>query len=804
MLKPQGFPRIIWDLSTTIVLLYLVVSLPLRMGFELDPLPNSAEHWFERSLDIFFCVDILVNFRTGFVDENGRLQMGGMVVARNYFKSWFLLDLVSSIPYDEFTAGLGGMQAIKSAKFSKVLKVTKLLKLSKLMKSSAFAEAMEDWVSTNRFLLQLGRMFFVSFALSHFIACFWAFSGQFGACPADVEYCEPQEERRWWNHYVHVNWGIDSIMSKYLTSFYWAITTITTVGYGDITPTSDFERGYCILAMLVGGAFYGYIIATINNIVTNMDANSRVYNETMDGICSYLNERKFPALLAFKVRRYFKNYLVYKTALDETGILEKLSPQLRQLVAQFLIDHQYSVVRQCSFFKGVNDTAFTRLLSVLKPLRFERETIICSIGEKSKDAYIVKSGELHMLDKSGAILGALKQSDIFGELSVLDIEPVRGCSLVAADDSECYSIAREDLVNGFGDMPDAIDVLSMNAINKGLRTYKDPHRIKVLKAKLTEVETRIEMAELWQGNANFRSALGVDPAKATVEEMREVFNSLDADKGGTLSKEEMAAAMRRAEKSPEEIEEELAQLPSDDISFEIFLKMMAPHLWVAMQSEEKQTSETSEDGNGAKVPTIEYSSATASEVILSVQDKEDKNASETRTASLDVQHVERERRLSEKVTSRVDVSDEIASMQAKIRGLESDVVEIKAAVMGKGGMIEQMTTISTQLAQMSQMHAAGLRWISRAQTEQMQTLITRLPNAAETAAQKMTDSQSDIAMPEPTVAERTAAINKASLSSSPSVFQIALKDSAAEPTPAMAPSVIQLVAEADSRTSQQK
>ena len=54
------------------------------------------------------------------------------------------------------------------------------------------------------------------------------------------------------------------------------------VGYGDICPDSDAERLYTIIAMVIGGAFYGYIIGNISSIVSTTDANSRAYFEKMD------------------------------------------------------------------------------------------------------------------------------------------------------------------------------------------------------------------------------------------------------------------------------------------------------------------------------------------------------------------------------------------------------------------------------------------------------------------------------------------------------------------------------------------
>ena len=55
---------------------------------------------------------------------------------------------------------------------------------------------------------------------------------------------------------------------RYLVCVYWAVTTISSVGYGDILPSSDDERIFAIIAMLVGGAFYGYVVAEMASMVT--------------------------------------------------------------------------------------------------------------------------------------------------------------------------------------------------------------------------------------------------------------------------------------------------------------------------------------------------------------------------------------------------------------------------------------------------------------------------------------------------------------------------------------------------------
>ena len=57
--------------------------------------------------------------------------------------------------------------------------------------------------------------------------------------------------------------------------------TLTTVGYGDVTPVTDAERAFLVIAMMFGGICYSYIIASMASIVSTMDSNERLFNEKM-------------------------------------------------------------------------------------------------------------------------------------------------------------------------------------------------------------------------------------------------------------------------------------------------------------------------------------------------------------------------------------------------------------------------------------------------------------------------------------------------------------------------------------------
>ena len=97
-----------------------------------------------------------------------------------------------------------------------------------------------------------------------------------------------------------------AIDEQYIASLYWALATMTTVGYGDIFPITNSEKLFAMLAMLVSCGVFAYVVGSIENIVRASTYIDSEFKQTILHVNEYLIREDIPKDLRMSVRRYLE------------------------------------------------------------------------------------------------------------------------------------------------------------------------------------------------------------------------------------------------------------------------------------------------------------------------------------------------------------------------------------------------------------------------------------------------------------------------------------------------------------------
>eukprot|EP01043_Picozoa_sp_COSAG02_P029102 COSAG02_NODE_1796_length_10904_cov_23.136603_11_plen_1012_part_00 len=508
VLPDSGF-RKTWDVFQVVFLFYVAILTPLRIGFNIEvdgPGPDStvsATWCFELVVDLYFIVDIFINFRTAFEASDRFIERRLDAIKWHYIKSWFFIDLVACLPINYVwlivkalqgdKGGADGKANLKVIKVIRLLRLAKLLRLARLKRIlKVYEEEFHGIISSCKLL----SLFLFMVYVSHVIACFWYMFGaanQTTDCfPLDREGQGCTTEVKGWvdEQFADSTIGQTAEMvplsRRYLKSFYWAITTLSTVGYGDITPNTDAEMGYACFAELLGSMIFGIMIGSLSTMLMSGKALEEKIDNQLAELQEFMTSKNIPSKLRSKVRRYMELYYEKKSSYDEKAVLNSLPPVL----AQELMEAMYKdIVDTVPLFAGLDTEIISKLCVTLRPYQALANEYVYKQGEIGKELYIILLGKVEM-SRDMHRLGVLGAGSFFGDEVIrrdknigsgVESRPIkRERSARAVENCDLAFLTKQDVAIVARDYP-TMEVRLRNLANR--RAQKDADLLKKMVAQ---------------------------------------------------------------------------------------------------------------------------------------------------------------------------------------------------------------------------------------------------------------------------------------------------------------------------------
>ncbi|XP_067894375.1 potassium voltage-gated channel subfamily H member 5 [Heterodontus francisci] len=417
-----------WDWIILILTFYTAIMVPYNVSFRTKQ-NNIAWLVLDSVVDVIFLVDIVLNFHTTFVGPGGEVISDPKLIRMNYLKTWFVIDLLSCLPYDIINAFENVDEGISSL-FSS-LKVVRLLRLGRV------ARKLDHYLEYGAAVLVL--LVCVFGLVAHWLACIWYSIGDYEVIDEVTNRIKTDS----WLYQLGLSIGMPYHFnasgtgqweggptkdSLYISSLYFTMTSLTTIGFGNIAPTTDGEKIFSVAMMMVGSLLYATIFGNVTTIFQQMYANTNRYHEMVNNVRDFLKLYQVPKGLSERVMDYIVSTWSMSKGIDTDKVLAICPKDMR---ADICVHLNRKVFNEHPAFRLASD-------GCLRALAVEFQTIHCAPGDliyhagESVDALcFVVSGSLEVIqdDEVVAILG---KGDVFGDIFWKETTLAHACANVRA------------------------------------------------------------------------------------------------------------------------------------------------------------------------------------------------------------------------------------------------------------------------------------------------------------------------------------------------------------------------------------
>lgn len=436
VILPGGRNLTYWRSFMIIIVLAAVAMAPFELAFDWW-IPTFSWKFIGRVVDCLCILDMGINFFIGHV-HHGRLVANHWKIAKHYFKTWFLMDLLSNFPWDMALSDRAG----KSRKIVKLLKLPKVIRITRLLRV------------VREEAHYVGPFFTVAFLMivAHYCSCVWASLlidcnsiWDDNTMDGRLETPCPEVGRAYtegfsvgmsaltgsdsWTRFLHMGGRLEN--GQALSPFTWTENSGPAV---ELAAAGMCVVGLCVIAVLFGN---------IAKAIERKDSHSADFNTRLQTLKAAVHQYAIPHDLYVRVRKHY--HYMWNCGVDTAKeiLMDKaLSVGLRR---QLAFSFYGNWLRKVSFFSNSQEALLQRMAECVDTECFSPEDPIIVAGETGTELYFLVVGRVMIITRQGKLLRVMDEGSFFGEMGLLFPETCRTVNVVAHTFGWLLVVTREAL-----------------------------------------------------------------------------------------------------------------------------------------------------------------------------------------------------------------------------------------------------------------------------------------------------------------------------------------------------------------------
>jgi len=290
---PGSVFRKVWDLVGLAFTVYIGVHVPYQVAFATMVVATNII--VDVVACLFFLVDVYFKCMHFSTIHEGQLVQNRTIFRGLYMRSKMPLDLLSACPIFFVALAIGGVGKEDTG----YLWLFGLNTFLRVKRGNRYFSNLIDLVElltgyrSSSSTIRMTELFLMVCAIAHWMGCAYFYMGR---------KIDERGESSWLSLMSMNNEQFkDADLSEagkaaleqdqYVTSFYWALYTISTTGYGNVKPSQNVEKVYCMVCMVVGAIVCDAgITAVLTSLIENRDHQAGTNSRRMECCKKYMTQ----------------------------------------------------------------------------------------------------------------------------------------------------------------------------------------------------------------------------------------------------------------------------------------------------------------------------------------------------------------------------------------------------------------------------------------------------------------------------------------------------------------------------------